>query len=162
MLLFLIQLVLLFLIQLVICFSFTRVVVSHSLVICLSFTGDVPLTTLPKRWLCGSAICFSVLYKQEHPRGSIVEPHGVYQDGLNSLKRPQLSLHICTTIYNCKIKEIEIRSSLELVRTLFRITRLTNRKLYLAITGHNSHEKLTKYEIRSSYHLLQFGFIYPH
>ena len=33
---------------------------------------------------------------------------------------------------------------------------------YLAIIGLNSRETLTKYEIRSSYYLLQFGFIYPY
>ena len=49
-----------------------------------------------------------------------------------------------------------------LVRTFLRITRLANRKLYLAIIGPNSHEKLTKYEIRSSYYLLQFVFICPY
>ena len=32
----------------------------------------------------------------------------------------------------------------------------------MAIIGPNSHEKFTKYEIRSSYYLLQFGFIYPY
>ena len=51
---------------------------------------------------------------------------------------------------------------LKLVRTFLRITRLAYWKLYLAIIGPNSHEKLTKYEIRSSYYLLQFGFIYPY
>ena len=33
-------------------------------------------------------------------------------------------------------------------------------KSYLVIICPNSHEKLTKSEIRSSYYLLQFGFIY--
>ena len=33
---------------------------------------------------------------------------------------------------------------------------------YLVIICPNSHEKLTKSEIRSSYYLLQFGFIYPY
>ena len=32
----------------------------------------------------------------------------------------------------------------------------------MAIIGPNSYEKLTKYEIRSSYYLLLFGFIYPY
>ena len=49
-----------------------------------------------------------------------------------------------------------------MVRTFCRITRLAYRKLYLAIIDPNTHEKLTKYEIRSSYYLLQFGFIYPY
>ena len=44
-------------------------------------------------------------HQQEHPRGSIVEPPGLHQDGINSLKRPQLSLHMCTTISYCKRKE---------------------------------------------------------
>ena len=33
--------------------------------------------------------------------------------------------------------------------------------LYLVIIGHNSFEKLTIYEIMSSYYLVQFGLIYP-
>ena len=52
--------------------------------------------------------------KQEHPRGSIVEPQCLHQDGINSrptmVERPQLSLHMCMTFSNCKRKEIEIRS----------------------------------------------------
>ena len=36
---------------------------------------------------------------------------------------------------------------LESVQTFLRITRLAYRKLYLAIIGPNSHEKLTEYEI---------------
>ena len=39
---------------------------------------------------------------------------------------------------------------------------LAHRKSYLVIICPNSHEKLTKSEIRSSYHLLQFDFIYPY
>ena len=38
-------------------------------------------------------IRINAIKKQEHPRG-IVDP----LDGLNSIKRPQLSLHMCTTI----------------------------------------------------------------
>ena len=50
----------------------------------------------------------------------------------------------------------------ELVWTLLRITRLDPSQSYLVIICPNSHEKLTKSEIRSSYYLLQFGFIYPY
>ena len=46
------------------------------------------------------------------------------------------------------------------VRTLLRITHLAHRKSYLIIICPNSHAKLTKSEIRSSYYLLKFGFIY--
>ena len=35
-------------------------------------------------------------------------------------------------------------------------------KPYLVIICPNAYEKLTKYEIMSSYYLLQFGFIYPY
>ena len=42
------------------------------------------------------------------------------------------------------------------------ITHLAHRKSYLVIICPNAHEKLTKSEIRSSYYLLQFGFIYPY
>ena len=43
---------------------------------------------------------------------------------------------------------------LESVRSLLKITRLVYMKSYLAIIGPNSHEMLTKYEIRLSYYLL--------
>ena len=72
--------------------------------------------------------------QKEHPRGSIVEPQGLHQDGLNSLKISQLSLHMCTTFSNFKRKEIEIRSS---------FTFLVHRKSYLVIICPNSFEKLT-------------------
>ena len=36
----------------------------------------------------------------------------------------------------------------------------SSNKSYLVITCPNSHEKLTKIEIRSSYYLVQFGFVY--
>ena len=39
---------------------------------------------------------------------------------------------------------------------------IAHRKSYLVIICPNSHEKLTKSEIRSSYYLLQFGLIYPY
>ena len=45
------------------------------------------------------------------------------------------------------------------VQTLLKITLLAYRKSCLAIIGPKSNEKLTKYEIRSSYCLIQFGFI---
>ena len=83
--------------------------------------------------------------EQEHPRGSIVEPQGLHQDGLNSLKRPQLSLHMCMIFSNCKGQEIEIK--LELVRTLLRITRLAHKKSYMIIICPNLHEKLTKVKL---------------
>ena len=57
-----------------------------------------------------------------------------------------------------KWNDVKLKS----VRTFLRITRLAYRKLYLAIIGPNSHDKLTKYEIRSRYYFLQFGFIYPY
>ena len=50
----------------------------------------------------------------------------------------------------CKLK---LGRSWESVRTLLKLTRLAYRKSYLAIIGRNSHEKLTKYEIRASYYL---------
>ena len=56
-----------------------------------------------------------------------------------------------------KLCQVEVGSN-----TCLRITRLAYRKLYLAIIGPNSHENLTKYEIMSSYYLLQFGFINPY
>ena len=43
-----------------------------------------------------------------------------------------------------------------------RITHLAHRKSYLVIGCPNSHEKLTKSVFRSSYYLVQFGFIYPY
>ena len=49
-----------------------------------------------------------------------------------------------------KLTQIVIRSSLESVRTLLRITRLVHRKSYLVIIWPISYEKLTKSEIRSS------------
>ena len=45
---------------------------------------------------------------------------------------------------------------------LVKITRPAYRKICLAIIGFKSNTKLTKYEIRSSYCLRQFGFIYPY
>ena len=45
---------------------------------------------------------------------------------------------------------------------MFKITHLGYWKSYLTIIGPNSNEKLTKYKNRSSYYLLQFGFIYPY
>ena len=50
---------------------------------------------------------------------------------------------------------------LESVLTWLKITRLAYRRSYLAIVGPYSHEKFTKYEIRSNYYLLQFGFYLP-
>ena len=48
--------------------------------------------------------------KQEHQRGSIVEPQGLHQDGLISLSynglKPQLSLHMCMTFSNCKRRNL--------------------------------------------------------
>ena len=46
--------------------------------------------------------------KQEHPRRSIVEPQGLHQDGLNSLKIPQLSLHMCTIFSIAKEKKLKL------------------------------------------------------
>ena len=42
---------------------------------------------------------FTPMFKQEHPRGSIVEPQGLHQDGLNSLsynglKTPIIIAHV--------------------------------------------------------------------
>ena len=45
---------------------------------------------------------------------------------------------------------------------MLRITHPAHRKSYLVIIFPNSHDKLTNSEIRSSYYLLQFGFIYPY
>ena len=39
---------------------------------------------------------------------------------------------------------------------------IAHRKSYLVIIGPNSQERLTKSEIRSSYYLVQYGFIYPY
>ena len=51
-------------------------------------------------------------------------------------------------------------AKLKSVYTLLEITRLAYTKSYLAIIGPYSQEKLTKYEVRSSYYWLQFGLIY--
>ena len=57
----------------------------------------------------------SLLIKQQHPRGIIVEPPGLHLDGLNSLlysglKPPIIIAHMCMTFSSCKRKEIEISS----------------------------------------------------
>ena len=46
--------------------------------------------------------------------------------------------------------------------TVISYTCLAYMKLYLVIIGPISHDKLTKYKIRSSYYLLQFGSIYSY
>ena len=96
-------------------------------------------------------IQFYPYIKQEHPRGSIVEPQCIHQDGLNFLSNnglnSQLSLHMCMTFLIAKEKKLK----LELVRTLLRITRLAYSELYLVTICPNAHEKWTKSEIRSSW-----------
>ena len=51
--------------------------------------------------------------KQEHPRGNIVDPQGLQQDGLNSLSYDGLNTPIIIAhVYdfsNCKRREIESR-----------------------------------------------------
>ena len=69
-----------------------------------------------------------------------------------------ISGHYLPKAYD-KFTKSEIRTSW---RSLLKITRLAYRKSYLAVIGPNPHEKLTKYEIRQSYHLLQFCFIDPY
>ena len=58
--------------------------------------------------------------------------------------------------------KVKLGKKFKSVRTLLRITHLAHRKLYLVIICASLHEKLTKIEIRSSYYLLQIGFIYPY
>ena len=54
---------------------------------------------------------------------------------------------------NVKLGQVQLCSN---------ITHLAHWKSYLVIICPNSHQKSTKSEIRSSYYLLQFGFIYPY
>ena len=64
--------------------------------------------------------------KQDHPRGSIVEPPGLYQDALNTLKDPN---------YRCTcVRQFPIANEIKL-------------KLYLIIICFNLYVKLFKSEI---------------
>ena len=60
-----------------------------------------------------------------------------------------------------KLTKNEMRYSYDSIQTLVKITRPAYRKTCLAIIGPISNKKLTKYEIRSSYCLHQFGFHLP-
>ena len=94
--------------------------------------------------------CNKEIKSTREDSGGIVEPPCLYQDGINSIKRPQLSLNMFTTISYSKRKEIEIRQSWSLSEYLLRITRLAHGQSYLIIFCPNSNEKLTKSEIMSS------------
>ena len=62
----------------------------------------------PYTWLSVYLYLYPLPMEQEHPRGSMVEPQYLHQDGLNSLpyngSRFQLSLHICMKFSKCKGK----------------------------------------------------------